>query len=326
MKLRDLKAKLRSFQPDEFARYSTGVRVHFPGSYREGEHVINGVDPGSGESSSYLQVVDGSGHVLSITKLPPGHGRVARVNHLDKPAHIEPYGGTGRHVTSIHAPATEEALKAGRGLAPGVDLSAAFICDRPSVKPEMIPRHDDCTTVQPLGRSLGTMFAMYWRDGFKGKSEEEMDTLKDVFWGDRVNTFALLMLDAHSAPKLVRIAGKQTSFPEDVTQTRVCVDKFPNARDDRYVKVSAFNLYPVETTQCECATRYPDIIFDPCGLCDGHGLVWAKRFHPSTLVPVVRATSAPVSISVSLHTSDPDARGESEASYTGYARVPIKRT
>ena len=277
MKLKDLRSSLRvdrrcvsldisALISDEIVRFSDGTPAVFAGSFREGSHVIVGVDPGSGESASYEQMVDGNGRVIRVIKLPSGTSDKTRQNALDKAFDVP---------GDAHLIATDTDERAGLGGAPGADCSAIPVCPRSATRIPLVI-HRDCK-VTSLGRSLGTQFARY----YTAPDPRSIEALRAVFW--ETCKWAVHILDPHAAARLVRLEKvpnpSECETAADLRMLRVRT----TAKDGADERLNVFNLYPAQVVVCGCESPWDGARGD-CATCGGLGVVWRHRLHP-VLVP-----------------------------------------
>jgi hypothetical protein len=237
MKLRDFRKQLRDWPP------------------------LLAVDLASGESESYESVVDASGRVVRVRKLPWPTSLDDRERASDKA-----FGGD-------RLVATDTDERAGWNEVPGEDCSAVPVCPRPDER-KAFTIHRGCKATN-LGRSLGTLFARYYRH-----VASPDPVLKAVFW--ETYDWAVHMMDPHASARLVRLEENPTP-PEyetvtDLRALRLCCSAVHGAEE----RLSVFNLYPVEVDACSCESPWDGIRAD-CATCHGLGVVWRLRLHPVVL-------------------------------------------
>src|SRR6478752_2433080 len=203
MKLKDLRSSLRVDRrcvaldlgrliTGEIARFSDGTPAVFSGTFREGSHVVMGVDPGTGVSETFVQIVDANGRVIGTRRLAPGEEESTRRHLLEK----------ARDPGPARLVATDTDERAGTiGGASGADCSDVPVCPRADAK-EVFAIHRGCT-VTNLGRSLGTLFSRYYRREATTTDKTGDAVLKATFW--ETYNWAVHMMDPHSPAHLVRL-------------------------------------------------------------------------------------------------------------------------
>ena len=283
MKLKDLRKSLRidrrcvaldmsKLISGEIARFSDGTPAVFSGTFREGAHVVMGVDPGSGVSETFVQTVDANGRVISVRRLAPGEEESTR-RHLMEHPHAP---GLARLV------ATDLDERAGFRDVPGADCSAVPVCPREDTK-TVFAIHRGCT-VTSLGRSLGTLFSRYW----KAPDPRSIEALKATFW--ETYDWAIHMMDPHSPARLVRLEeNPKPALYETLGGVRD-LRLITSTKRGESGRHSVFNLYPAEVDGCGCMSPWDGVRAD-CATCGGLGMVWRLRLHP-VLLPERGATEA----------------------------------